>query len=282
MLSGGCTIFWNCAIRAKLVLGVFLLFACLSARAQTPPRALSGLETYVVFYGRGQLERLADYDLAIIHADTLSKTDLARLKASGVVVIAYLSLGEVAPDQLGEAVFDPAWILEANERWGSYRVDASQESWQARVLYLAGQYLERGFDGLFLDTVDTIDIFPQTTEGMIRLIARLDESYPEALLIQNRGFGILDDVLSHIDALMVESLSSTYDFATGSYVYVDNSELALELYQFKQKTGLPILSLDYSNSPAMAKTVSQIARTYGFVPAVSEISLMSIPKYRLD
>ncbi|MCA9836305.1 MAG: endo alpha-1,4 polygalactosaminidase [Trueperaceae bacterium] len=261
-----------------------LLLAGFIARAQTPSAHFQDIKNYMIFYGQGQLDQLVKYDLVIIQPDSLSQPELHRLKAEGTLIVAYLSLGEVEPQRpwYGDGRFNSAWSLGRNPLWGSYWVDASQVGWQELMLSLASEYIAMGFDGLFLDTIDTVNIFPQTKAGMIHLIERLDAHYPNSLLIQNRGLALLDDVLPYIDALMVESLSSTYDFVQKDYVYVDNAGLALELSQFSKKTGLPVLSLDYANSALMAESSRQLALSYGFLPAVSEIWLDSIPNFGLE
>jgi hypothetical protein len=51
-----------------------------------------------------------------------------------------------------------------------------------------------------------------------------------------------------------------------------------------ERTGLPILSLDYADpsDPATAARAVRIAQGYGFVPAVSVIELNDIPAYDGD
>jgi hypothetical protein len=137
---------------------------------------------------------------------------------------------------------------------------------------------------VFLDTVDTVDAFPETTAGMVQLIEGLRSAYPDALLVQNRGFTILDRVVNDIDAVMFEDLSTSYDFDKQEYIYADDSYTAEQLAALHQETGLPILALDYAppDNPAMAYRAVQTAQQYGFIPAVSVINLDDIPDYGID
>jgi hypothetical protein len=146
----------------------------------------------------------------------------------------------------------------------------------------AGSLLDYGFDGVFLDTVDTaIDVAPETMPGMIELIEGLRTAYPNALLVQNRGFRVAEQVAADIDAVMFEDLSTSYDFDAAEYARVDNSNEAEQMVALRERTGLPILALDYAD-PADHQTAARaakIAQDYGFIPAVSVIDLDDIPDY---
>ena len=253
--------------------------------AQEGARAgVHDIKDYVVYYGEGKLGALSTFDLAIIQPDTLTKEELTKLKEAGTLVVAYLSVGEAEPacPWYSDGRVDPGWLLSKNENWGSYLVDVNQKGWQKLMGELTGEFLDKGFDGVFLDTVDTVDTYPETVPGMVALIKGLREAYPQALLVQNRGFTVLDEVADTIDALMFESLTGSYDFGSDSYVYADNSFLAEELAELQKRTDLVILALDYADTPAMAYRAVEAAKGYGFVPAVSTILLDEIPDYGLE
>jgi hypothetical protein len=247
---------------------------------------IHSIRSYMVYYGKNQGDRLAAYDLAILQPDTLNREDLAALHKQGTLVVAYLSIGEVETERpwYTDGRFDPAWVLGKNENWGSYFIDAGKPGWQKLMLDLAGEYLAYGFDGIFLDTVDTVDSYPETKAGMIGLIHALRQRYPDALLVQNRGFNVIQDVSADLDALMFEGFTTDYNFQTHEYMSQENNQLAGELYLLKSKTGLVILALDYAppDNPGLAARAVRIARGYEFVPAVSVINLDQIPDYGVD
>lgn len=255
--------------------------------AQAPVRdQIKTIENYIVYYGRGRADDLATFDLAIIQPDTLSADELQQLRRQGTLVVSYLSVGEAEPGRqwYADGRVDPRWLLGKNPNWGSYYVDASQKGWQDLMVSLTGEFLDKGFDGVFLDTVDTVDAYPRTTQGMIDLITGLRQAYPDALLVQNRGFTVIEQVAPQIDALMFEDLITSYDFVNQEYIYADNTFTAGEMADLSQRTGLPILALDYAppENAAMAYRSIQTAKEYGFIPAVSVIQLDDIPNYGLD
>lgn len=252
----------------------------------TPRERIKTIQNYVVYYSAGRVDDLARYDLAIIQPDTLTAEELAGLKSRGSLVVAYLSVGEAEP---GRPWFEagrvkPEWILGRDENWGAYYVDARQPGWQQLMIELTGEFIAKGFDGVFLDTVDTVDIFPDTTAGMLELIHRLRAAYPQALLVQNRGFSVAQDVAADIDAVMFEDLSTTYNFDSRTYARADNAGEAQEMLELHAQTGLPILALDYAppDNPAMAYLAIETAKQYGFIPSVSVINLDDIPDYGLS
>ncbi len=263
---------------------IFILALAGVAVAQESPRErIRNLEDYVVYYGKGKLEALSTHDLAIVQPLKLSAADVAYLHERGTLVVAYLSLGEAEPSRpwYADGRVDPRWLLRKNQDWGSYLVDVRQAGWRKLMVELTGEFLDKGFDGVFMDTVDTVVSYPETTSSMVELIRTLRATYPDALLVQNRGFTVIDEVAEVIDALMFESLTGSYDFSDDSYVYADNSFTAEQMVDLKERTGLVILALDYADTPAMAYRAVAAAKGYGFVPAVSTILLDEIPEYGL-
>jgi len=274
-------------IHSLIVVSLLLVVpVALAQDGGVPREQIKNIENYVVYYGTGRVDDLARYDLAIIQPDTLSADELTTLKAQGTLVVSYLSIGEAEPEREWylDGRVDPTWELGTNENWGSRFIDANQIGWQDLMVALTGDYLAKGFDGVFLDTVDTVDVFPQTLPGMIEIIRRLRETYPDALLVQNRGFSVIDETAGWVDALMFEDLVTTYDFINGEYLYADNTYVAQQMADLRAETGLVILALDYvsPDNSAGAYLAIQEAEQYGFIPAISTIFLDDIPDYGLD
>jgi uncharacterized protein (TIGR01370 family) len=283
-------------MRRVTVAAVLVLSACSSPSAIQPGRSpsaptaardrMSSVRSYVVYYGAGRLDDLARFDLAIIDPSTLTPTEVGELEARGTLVVGYLSVGEISPNDpwITDGTVPRSWILGRNRNWGSLFVDAGQQGWRDLMTAETGKLLDYGFDGVFLDTVDTAtDVEPTSVPGMISLIEGLRTAYPDALLVQNRGFDIAEQVAGSIDAVMFEDLSTSYDFDNLTYLRVDNSDEADRMVELRERTGLPILSLDYAppEDHATAARAVRIARGYGFVPAVSTIELDDIPDYGL-
>ncbi len=288
-------------MRRALVIGLAVFAACSgngstvgdsspSPSAPSGPSArarIASIRDYVVYYGAGRLDELAAFDLAIIDPATLTPDEVLELESRGTLVVGYLSVGEISPNDpwITDGTVPRSWILGRNRNWGSLFVDAGQQGWRDLMTAETGKLLDYGFDGVFLDTVDTAtDVEPTSVPGMISLIEGLRTAYPDALLVQNRGFDIAEQVSDSINAVMFEDLSTSYDFDSLTYLRVDNGAEAERMVALHERTGLPILALDYAD-PADATTADRavrIARRYGFVPAVSVIELDDIPDYGID
>ncbi|MFN4073357.1 MAG: endo alpha-1,4 polygalactosaminidase [Thermus sp.] len=234
---------------------------------------LQDIASYAVYYGQdpGELAKLVNFDLAILQPG-LPRESLASLKANGVKVLAYLSLGEVEPKRDYGRPIPKEWILGTNPNWGSQFVDASQEGWQALMPSLAEGYLKEGYDGLFLDTLDTVDLYPQVGPGLVQIVRALRERFPEAILVQNRGFRLLPQTAEYLDAVMYENLSAMYSFKEGRYVPVESDPSPVLSFA---RRGLVVLALDYAppEDLEMVRRCYVRARELGFVPYVSVIQL---------
>lgn len=264
----------------------WLLFGCDRSGTPSPARTrIRMIDDYVVYYGQGRAEELARFDLAIVQPETLTASELQQLKPGETLVVAYLSVGEAEPGRpwYTDGRVDPGWLLVLNQNWGSYYVDANQPGWQRLMVSLAGEFMQKGFDGVFLDTVDTVDVYPGTRPGMIATIKGLRTAYPEALILQNRGFSLVEELAGDLDGVMFEDVSTTYDFDKEEYVNRDNPDEIAAMEDLQHATGLPVLALDYApvDNPGMALRAVETARAHGFIPAVSVIHLDEIPDYGL-
>lgn len=242
--------------------------------AQSQPSRLATIRSFVVYYGTNQAfaKQLSQFDLAIVQPNTLSYPQRRKLQAQGTRVVAYLSVGEAEGYMVG---LPKAWVLGTNPNWGSKYMDANQAGWREAVLQRAKDILEIGFDGLFLDTVDTVDLFPKTKPGMVQLIRALRQSFPKAILVQNRGFAVLPQTAPFLDAVMFEDFSTLYNFNDGTYQAHEGDPRPLFPYL---KRGLKVLALDYAlpTQTALIQRAYSRARRYGFVPYVTTISLNEV------
>ncbi len=194
--------------------------------------ALADVQTFATYYGDdpGELFTLRGLDLAVVQPG-LTTDQRATLQAT-TELVAYLSVGELGLDityavhgqyVTGADVLaaNPEWFLGENPAFDSYFADAGNKEWQDFVVAQAEAILLRGYDGLFLDTVDTVDAYAQTREGMVELIERLRATFPDARIVQNRGLSILGETADSVDAVMFEAFSSRYEASSDAYVATD-------------------------------------------------------------
>jgi uncharacterized protein (TIGR01370 family) len=268
------------------VLGMLLCLSC-SARAEH----LSGnLATWAVFYGKqASREILQQPDVLVLEAD--HGWSPATLKRPGQIILAYLSLGEVHETrpyfktlQATQGVF-----LGRNPQWqGAWRVDPAHPMWKQLVCErLGAALLERGYDGLFLDTIDVAEDLERTgrrpgaKQAMVDLIKALHAQNPSLKLIANGGLAILPGIAETVSAVAIESVFTNYDFEKKQYrnrSEADAIALSNRLLALKKMYQLPVLVLEYvaPQDSSTRQQVTQRLRQLGLVPFVSGIELGSL------
>lgn len=225
------------------------------------------VSSFICYYG-GFDDVQKNFDVSIMHSTALfSDADAAaKVKAlsdAGTYSIAYLTVGEDdalnVGDGLGEGGYASYYIYEngfpkRNNNWASYFVDAGNPVWQAKILAKAEKILSYGVDGLFLDTVDTVDVAPESLGGMVSLVKLLDETFPEAKLVVNRGFTVLPYLSEYIDGMMFESFNTTWNFEDNRAADLSpedneyNENVACNVInRVRRYDYFPVFALDYVN-----------------------------------
>lgn len=230
---------------------------------------LTGIAEPDPVYG-GDLEYVKDalkeFDVAIIHSNQLFGKDKAKeivseLRASGTYVIAYITVGEDdtlrVADGLGEGGYASYYIYEdgapkVNAGWGSYYVDAGNPVWQSLVLDRAHAIMEYGCDGFFLDTLDTVYVVPDTMGGMQDLCRRLDEEFPQAKIVANRGFTAFPYISQYLDGIMFEYFTMNYNEITKQFYQRSEKEMMQNwiagcdlVNRARRYDYMPVFCLDY-------------------------------------
>jgi len=270
------------------------------AQAAAPARErIKAVKSYAIYYdGAKHLDnlaiRLAPYDLAILNTNHLSEKETSVLKCSGKLLVSYLSVGEVdGGSPLLKTAQEKGWLLGGNKEWESYYVNVTLEDWHSQMSAAAGDILKKGYDGVFLDTVDTVDLEDaavpkeKLAEGMISLIHRLRAEHPEMLIIQNRGFTVISETAKDVDGVMYEDYSTGYSNTNKKYKPYNPDKIRSSKARVNIMTELakqmPVLTLDYARSgdTKTACAATQAARRCGFIPAVSVGTLDDLLDYKL-
>ncbi|MFK7930255.1 MAG: endo alpha-1,4 polygalactosaminidase [Myxococcota bacterium] len=262
-----------------------------------PPKSttlLADVQTYATYYGRdpSDLAALDQVDLAIVQPLlTMDQLAVARTRAR---VVVYLSIGEIGLSNtylvdgeivLGQSILEsnPEWFLGKNPNFDAHFADTNQEGWRTFVRTQANQLMALGYDGLFLDTVDTVDVFPDTKPGMIALIEALRADHEGYPLVQNRGIEIIPETGPSVDALMFEVFTTRYDSAGGSYVLVDQDApgyagLVEKAVAYRAAGGV-VLAQDFGDATTTDLACQAQARAldFAFIPSMSDAFFGALP-----
>jgi hypothetical protein len=263
-------------------------------RSKLSRQRVAEANNFYCYYGSGRVAELSHYDIVIAHAPQMAAEDIARLKQLGVVVVGYLTVGEdeklrrangTGPDGQASWYFDDDddGKPDQNSIWKSYYANANDPAWREDRVAEARRLIDSdGYDGIFLDTLDTASAFPTSKPGMIRLVRELREALPEAPIVLNQGYPLLPDLAPLSDAIMLESFTATYDFRTKQYVMHSPASLDWSrgvaqriLKPVLDQHPLRVLVLDYAlpQDRERIQIAADRAATFGFLFAAGPITL---------
>ncbi len=250
------------------------------------------VSSFCCYYGAFTQE-MTNYDVAICESRNLGTEGIKKLNDAGVYTICYITIGEDdslnTGDGLGEGGYASYYLYEngapkMNTNWNSYFVDAGSPVWQEIIIEKARQILAMGADGLFMDTIDSVDVDMSTSGGMVSLVKRLREEFPDAKLVANRGFSVLDYIGKYIDGMMFESFNTTWNFEK-NYAE-DLSESANEyniatavntINRNRTYNYFPVFALDYVNDyeiDYLAQEYINRSWTYDFISYLTTAILL--------
>ncbi|MEZ5299072.1 MAG: endo alpha-1,4 polygalactosaminidase [Verrucomicrobiales bacterium] len=200
---------------------------------------------------------LAPYPMCILHPD--AEIDFAAAKAAGQELLAYVSLAEIAADANYAEAARAAGIktLGENPNWGGQLVEVADPKWAAFLAeQIAKPALERGFDGLFLDTADSVmEVIRKEPvrggehkKGLIRAVAALREvAGKDRRILINRGFDFFLQLKPYVDGVLIESVFRTYDPKAKGYAPVaekDTNWIKAKIAEVRGQR-LPVFAVDY-------------------------------------
>jgi polysaccharide biosynthesis protein PelA len=218
---------------------------------------------WIVYYGNQlSLIDLNKIELAILEPENINVKEIYSPNDKKIKFIGYLSVGEAAEHQsYWYQVKGQPYLVEENKNWpGAWRVDIRSEEWQTLLLEkVIPEILNKGYDGLFLDTIDTAahleltypDQFPGSRSALVNFVRKIHEKYPEVLIIPNNGLDLLEEYNGIIYGVVVEDLYTRYHFDSKTYTKTPIEEtLAKEkiLDKFLLTTEKPVFNILYDTS----------------------------------
>ena len=172
---------------------------------------------------------------------------------------AYVSIGEIDRDIEEFKSVKKEWIVAENEAWSSDVLDLTNPAYREFLFEkMIEPQMNRGFKNFFFDTLDSYQLHAKTPEArkrsemaLVNIIKEFHSRYPDAKLIINRGFEIIDQVHEDIEAVLFESYYAGLGGDELGYKYNSDADREwLDNYIHTiQKYKLPIIAVDYLENP---------------------------------
>ncbi len=238
---------------------------------------------------QGNVGRIAGShaDLVVVDPDHAGSAARFRTKPGGGrrAVIAYLSIGEA---ERGRPYWKsccsgnhPSWLTGRTQGWaGNYVVKFWEPGWKEIVKARARQFMAMGYDGLYLDRVDTYENVSApdgSRNAMIALVREVAATARSAkgdaaILVQNAEELLTSDsYVSAIDGIAKEDLVHGVNHDGGRNPRGMVAE-SVGLLKRAKARGKSIFVVEYLSGGTASRVAEEI-RSMGFVPNFAGRSL---------
>lgn len=258
------------------ILAVALLFAFGLTNAANQPANIA------FYYGHeAPVGSLMAYDWVVLQQDQTSDARVDLLSESGTLPIAYVSIGEVARSHHQFGNLQKNWLIGKNSAWSSAVLDLRLPEVRTFLLdNLIDPAFERGFQGVFLDTLDSFTLAPDGeaqrsafAEAQRSLISAIRARHPEGKIVLNRGFHLPDSIIDQVDGIALESWRNGYNAKDKRYYKVSDTDrqwLNGQLQRWLEaRPDMPLIAIDYVAKFSQAGELADQLRSEGFVPWVA-------------
>jgi len=198
-----------------------VLIGLVLIRNQSP---LQKVTNYKIYYGdmtSDILEDMKKYDMVIVEAMHFDESMVETLKDAGVKVIGYISVSEVGwwDTEIIQEMDRNQYITSGHKplmNGKNMLGDLATTHFRNVLLRMIEErIMQKGMDGIFFDTLDTVDIIKDESErfnqamGYTKLIMDIRLKWNNIILIQNRGFHYTNYLeRGMIDGLLWENFSA--------------------------------------------------------------------------
>ncbi|MDX2157807.1 MAG: endo alpha-1,4 polygalactosaminidase [Hyphomicrobiaceae bacterium] len=238
---------------------------------------------------QGDVGRIAhsNTDLVVVDPDHAGGAARFRTKAAGGrrPVLAYLSIGEA---ERGRPYWNsccasghPSWLTGRTQGWaGNYVVRFWEPAWKSIVATRVRSFLAQGYDGLYLDRVDTYENISAPDGSRTAMIALVQQVASQAralkgdaaIVVQNAEELLTSDsYLAAIDGIAKEDLLHGANHS-GNRNPGGMVQSSIALLNRAKARGKAIFVVEYLSGGAASRVADEIRRL-GYVPSFAGRSL---------
>jgi polysaccharide biosynthesis protein PelA len=272
------------------------IVACTHPRPSVNRSELARVERWWIVIGASPMLESLDWRHSARDAQMVVLSGDPRIPIeefpSATIRLGYVSVGEADMRRpYWPAVRDQPFVVEPNPDWpDNVRVDLRDVRWQDILLRdEVTPLMERGFDGVMLDTIDTAPYlesrdpvrFAGSRQALRGWLQRLRDAFPRAVVIANGGQALID-AAPFVDGFVVEGVFSVYDRGQRTYRETTDAERAWKLGAIARARGIaprPVFTIEYAGAGdvALSRWAFQQSIQRGFRPYVGVRELNTAP-----
>ena len=265
---------------------LLLVSLCLTGSTTFAVDRDDSLKSIAFYYGPNPpVNALAQFDRLVLEPENIKPTELTQLKRSGAVAYSYLSVGEVGEHRNWYDRIPQDAVTGTNGDWNSKLMNLSDPAWQRFLLQRAAELQRRGYEGLFLDTMDSYQLFVKSDAerkkqeaALANLVYRIKRKYPQLSIITNRGFEVIDRIGQYIDGVAAESLYAGWNNGLQTYTEVpetDRQWLQQKFETIRQKFSIDTIAIEYlpANKRSEARNIAAKIADDGSIPWIANPAL---------
>lgn len=217
-------------------------------------KLFKSVNNYAVYYGHGREDELSKFDMVIVEPKGHKGDAVKKLSHSGTMVIAYVSVMEIAEHDLFFKLLKEEDFLKyhgktmMNYDFNTYMLDMGSKNWSSLLIHHIGNLIYNGgYHGIFLDTIgdiERIDLSQSKIDYLltsaINLVSNIRKNFQDIVIIQNNGLDIIYQYTAHIiDGICWENPPV---LKIESHSWVRETEKLLHNLQIKQSLKVMVVA----------------------------------------
>jgi len=220
-----------------------------------------GMVDFIINYGP-EVHIPDDCPIAIVSSQT-------EVKGNKRFAYIYISLTEINRNSPLFPMISKE-LISYNKKWDSYLVDITSDNWRRVIEQELKIIKEKGFQNIFIDTVDNVEILCQKyplrsreiIDSAVSLIRLIKNNFSGKIII-NRGFSLYSYIKDYIDGVLIESLFFKRQ-GDNKWIKRDRFEMDWLKERIKQlhKDGKIVLAIDYIEDCFEKEGLKKIAKQW--------------------
>ena len=223
---------------------------------------------YGVFLGlNGEMSKLADYDTVVIEPEEYSSSKVKQLKNSGKIVLAYLNAGAIENNRSYYKKYKKYALGDyrgwPDEKW----MNIAKGDWQDFVLSLAKKYVNKGFDGFYVDNLDVYSEYKRDSiyKGGVNILKGI-KALGATTMVNGGDLFVRRAMQEGYSTDLIDIVNQEEVFTKLGGSKQDSSETKYfdKYLRLVSDKGINITLLEYGNKSSLREKIQNYCEDHGF------------------